>query len=114
MNVITIKQHDTKGTFIFAPTIDGVVVLFADLAGATVSFIMKGKADDDSQVAIKQPAAIVDDGNGNANFTYDPEAGDVAKSGKFRQEWEVIYPSGKRQTFPNGGYNTVQILPDLG
>jgi catabolite regulation protein CreA len=111
--VISIKQHDTKITFTDDPTIDGVTIDYTDFAGSTVSFVMKGVADDRSQVAIKQAAAIVNNSS-KARFTYDPISGDVAKSGKFKQEWEVIYASGKIATFPNDGYNTVNILPDLG
>jgi hypothetical protein len=34
--------------------------------------------------------------------------------GKFQQEWEVVYPTGKILTFPNDGYNIVKIIADLG
>lgn len=113
MSAIIIKQHDTKITFTDTPTIDGVPVLSSDLSGCTLSFILKGKANDGSDVAIKQ-TAMLDLSGANAAFKYDPVAGDVAKDGKFKQEWEAIYPSGKILTFPNNGYNTVKIVADLG
>jgi hypothetical protein len=58
----------------------------------------------------KRPAIINPDGT----FSYDPIATDVADIGKFQQEWEVIYPTGKILTFPNNGYNVVKIIADLG
>ncbi len=108
MSSIITKQHDTKTRFRDTPTIDDV----AQPPGtfSSVSFLLKGKANDGSDVAIKQTAVIDTDGT----FYYDPVDGDVAKDGKFKQEWEAIYPSGKILTFPNNGYNTVKILPDLG
>jgi len=110
MSAIITKQHDTKITFTDIPTIDGVPVDPATLVGAALSFVLKGTANDGTAVAIKQTAVITPGGT----FQYDPVAGDVAKDGKFKQEWEVVYPSGKILTFPNSAYNTVKILPDLG
>lgn len=102
---ITIKQHDTKLKFTDTPTIDDVAVLAADLADCDLSFILKN-----SELSIKQDATITVEGT----FEYEPEASDVETVGKFKQEWEVVYPSGKILTFPNGGYNTVKIIADLG
>jgi len=45
---------------------------------------------------------------------YQPVADDVAIKGLFKQEWEVVFPSGEILTFPNDGYNTVNIWADLG
>jgi hypothetical protein len=102
---IVTKQHDTKITFKDTPTIDGVPVPPANLAGCTVSFLLK-----DADLAIKKTAVINVDGT----FSYDPVPTDVSTVGKFQQEWEVLYPTGKILTFPNDGYNTVKIIADLG
>jgi hypothetical protein len=102
---ITIKKNDTKLLFRQRPTIDGESMSLADLAGCTVSFLMKG-----SGIAIKAAATI----SGTGYFEYQPIASDVAKAGTFRQEWELTFPSTKILTFPNGDYNTVNILADLG
>ncbi len=45
---------------------------------------------------------------------YQPIAADVAIKGLFKQEWEVVFPGGEILTFPNDGYNTVNIWADLG
>jgi hypothetical protein len=103
---ITTKQHDTKITFKDVPTIDGVPVLPADLAGCSVSFLLKNGG----VPGIKKAAVINVDGT----FSYDPVAADVATVGKFQQEWEVVYPTGKILTFPNDSYNIVKIIADLG
>jgi hypothetical protein len=102
---IITKQHDTKITFKDTPTIDDVPILPGDLAGCTLSFLLK-----DADMAIKQAAIINVDGT----FSYDPVPSDVATIGKFQQEWELVYPSGKILTFPNNGYNIVKIIADLG
>ena len=105
---IITKQHDTKITFRDTPTIDGVPMLPADLVGCTLSFLLKDTAG--LITAIKQTAVI----NGDGTFSYDPVAGDVDEVGKFQQEWELVFPSGKILTFPNDGYNIVKIIADLG
>jgi hypothetical protein len=45
---------------------------------------------------------------------YQPIPEDMETKGKFKQEWEVVFNDGKILTFPNDGYNTVNILEDLG
>lgn len=102
---IVTKQHDTKITFKDTPTIDGIPMLPADMVGCTVSFLLKS-----TDLAIKQAAII----NGDGTFSYEPVPTDVATVGKFQQEWELLFPSGKILTFPNNGYNVVKILADLG
>jgi len=101
---IITKQHDTKITFTDTPTIDGVAVPPGDLAGCTLSFLLKGAIKQ-----IKQPAVIA-----SGTFSYDPVATDVDTVDKCQQEWEVVYPTGKILTFPNTGYNIVKIIADLG
>lgn len=105
---ITIKQHDTKIRFIYTPKIDKQRIPPADVAGASLSFMLRN-----SSVALKRVAVILDQGE-YVDFIYDPISDDVAKSGLFRQEWELLTIDGKPLTFPNNGYNIVEILPDLG
>jgi hypothetical protein len=104
---IITKQHDTEITFKDTPTIDGVVVPPSQFSGCTLSFLLKNS---DGSIAIKQAAIINPDGT----FQYNPIPTDVAAIGKFNQEWEVVYPTGKILTFPNSGYNVVKIIADLG
>jgi hypothetical protein len=104
---IITKQHDTQITFKDTPTIDGVAVPPANFSGCTLSFLLKNA---DGSIAIKQTAVINVDGT----FQYSPIPSDVANIGKFNQEWEVVYPTGKILTFPNSGYNVVKFIADLG
>jgi|SRR5215472_1016233 hypothetical protein len=104
---IITKQHDTQITFKDTPTIDGVNVPPSNFSGCTLSFLLKNS---DGSIALKQPATI----NADGTFQYLPVPADVAQIGKFQQEWEVVYPTGKILTFPNSGYNIVKIIADLG
>lgn len=106
---IVTKQHDTKITFKDNPTIDNVPVPPSDFSGCTVSFLLRCDTITPPK-ALKQAAVIQPD----ASFTYDPIPTDVDTIGKYQQEWEVIYPTGKILTFPNNGYNVVKIIADLG
>jgi hypothetical protein len=106
---IVTKLHDTKITFTDSPTIDGVPVPPTDFSGCSLSFLLKD-ATQTPPISIKQAAIINPDGT----FSYDPVATDVDSVGKFQQEWEVLYPTGKILTFPNNGYNIVKIIADLG
>jgi hypothetical protein len=104
---IVTKQHDTGITFVDTPTIDGVVVPPANLLGSALTFLLKSS---DGTIALKQTAVI----NADGTFSYSPVPSDVAQTGKFNQEWEVVYPNAKILTFPNNGYNVVKIIADLG
>lgn len=107
MATILTKQHDLKITFTDTPTINGVVVPPSNLIGCTLTFLIKSL---DGAVAVKKSATILGDGT----FSYNPVASDVAVAGDFLQEWEVVFPGALPLTFPNGSYNTLKILPDLG
>lgn len=108
---IKIKQHDTKGKFIDTLMIDGEPV---DLTDCVVSFMIKN-----SKFAIKKDAVITypldqSDPDKRGKVEYQQLAGDVANKGVFNQEWEVVFPDTEILTFPNGKYNAVEILADLG
>lgn len=112
---IVTKQHDTKITFTHDPTINDIPVLLSETTGCSVSFLIKSDTK-----AVKQTAVIQanPDVPLQAQFKYDPIATDVDTEGKYKNEWELIYPpgppTGKILTFPNNGYNVVKILSDLG
>jgi hypothetical protein len=101
---INIKQHDTKGKFVDILMLNGAPI---DLTSCIVSFLMKKTGN-----AIKQLATITDAATGAVE--YQPTADDVSNYGEFQQEWEIIFPDGEILTVPNGRYNTVNILKDLG
>lgn len=100
MSRFIIKQNDTSPAIRQELTSDGEVV---DLSGASVSFIMEGKFD--------RTASIVDAAAGLVSYSW--QAGDTATAGEFRSEWEVTFSDGKVETFPNAGYITIDIRPEL-
>lgn len=113
----TIKRNDTQITFSDIPKKNGAYIPFADLAGSTLSFILKQQG---GSVFIKKIAQIVPetiDSVQVAKFQYSPVAQDVERMGTYRQEWEVLDVDNKPLTFPNNGlppYNEVKIVADLG
>ena len=88
-----------------------------DLAGASIRFIM---ATDPAPrtVVVDTAAVLVQVGDGSdgskGKVRYEWTVEDTATAGAHVAEWEVVYASGKRQTFPNSGYETVTINDDLG
>ncbi|MGE0371946.1 MAG: BppU family phage baseplate upper protein [Gammaproteobacteria bacterium] len=80
-----------------------------DLAGSSVSFLMR--LPDGSSAKVDAAATIVQEDAGIVKYTW--ASGDTDTAGDYRAEWEVTF-SGKPQTFPNDGYDTVHILEDLG
>ncbi len=42
------------------------------------------------------------------------QPGDTDVAGVYRAEFEVTHPDGRRETYPNSGYISIQILEDLG
>lgn len=105
--VVTIKRGDArsaiKATLIEA---DGSS---ANLADATVRFIA---ADYCGIVLVDRQALIVDAVGGQVLVVL--EAVDVGTAGTYRAEFEATYGDGRKQTYPNDGYLTIEILPDLG
>ena len=111
MSNVKIKSGDTAIEFT-NPTgeplaIDGVTL---DLTGATILFLLK--LTEPPYTAYSLTAAA--DGTPTAgNVVYQVGTGFPTIQGQYKQNWEVTLADGKIATFPNGGYNLVQILDDL-
>lgn len=101
---ITVKQHDTKGKFTDVLTLNNQPI---DLTDCDVLFLMKG-----GKIALATSATVVDPIGGSVE--YQPTSTDVATAGRFRQEWQITFPSGEILTVPNDSYNTITIMADLG
>jgi len=112
-STIVTKAGDTQITFQDSPTINGQPIPMSQLSGCSVFFLMSN-ANSGGTIAIRSPASLSADTNNNGAFSYTPTATDIGTAGKFQQEWELDYPSGKILTFPNNGYNLVKIIADLG
>lgn len=108
ITTFTIKQGDRL------PSIEATLAGAdgpADLTGATVKFLMRTKGASPT-ILIDAAATVV--GAVLGTVRYDWASGDTATIGKHQAEWEVTFSSGKKQTFPNTGYTTVQVVDDIG
>src|SRR5688500_13812123 len=105
--IFTIKQHDTH------PPLDAVLTMGApptpvDLTGATVKLLLKTATG----TATVGACTIVSAAAGSVRYQW--VAGDTASVETFSGEFEVTWGDGKITTFPNDGYFTVVVKPDLG
>lgn len=105
-----IKQHDT------APTIAGQITdqfgNAINLTGASVTFIMKLASLGNTGSPLVNAAAVITDAV-NSKVSYSWLAADTATAGDYSAEWQVIYATGKKQTFPDPGYLLVRVTADL-
>jgi len=99
MATFTIKRGDTAPALRFALLPETV-----DLTGSSVVFIMEGLDRLPAQIISTLPPVV----------QYDWQPGDTESAGLRRAEFEVAYPDGRIETFPNSGYLLVQISEDLG
>lgn len=101
-----IKRNDTKEPIRVTLQDQAGTV---DLTGAAVRFhMMNGES---GTVKVDADAMVVDAPNGVVVYTW--VAADVDTAGTFLAEWEVAFPDGKIQTFPNDGHVKVNIVEDL-
>ena len=56
-------------------------------------------------------ATITDAAAGTVEYAW--QSGDTDEPGAFRAEWVVTTSSGDEATFPDGGYKTVTIRPEV-
>ncbi|NOU98473.1 BppU family phage baseplate upper protein [Paenibacillus planticolens] len=105
MASLNIKRHDTRTAIkatLKMPSGNAV-----DLTGATVKFTMTkyGRA------LANREADVLDAVNGTVAFIFLPE--EVTETGTMKAEFEVTYPDGAIETFPNSGYIAITIEADL-
>ena len=79
-----------------------------DLTGATVNFIIKSPT---GVVKINAACVIVDAANALVRYHWVPT--DTNTPGAYRGEFQVSYPGGTLDTFPNDKYIPVIITEDL-
>lgn len=108
-----VKQNDTAPS---AQTVIEVSGAAQDLQGATIAFHMVNAAGDlviNAAANNDQNGDGSDGTKGNVTYDWDGDAGDTAKAGNFKAEWEVTFSSGKIRTFPTSGYDLVKIFGEL-
>ena len=102
-----LKQNDTSPS-IQTSLLDGNG-LPVDISGNLgVTFHMRNS---EGTVIINTAATVVTPGSGIVRYDWD--AADTATAGTFQAEFEVTYPGGTIETFPNDGYIRVEIIDDI-
>ena len=80
------------------------------LTGCNIRFILKNKLT--GEVVVDEEASILDEDEGTVAYAW--QEGDTDATGVYNAEWEVEFPSGEFQTFPNSRHIQVKIFTDLG
>ena len=103
---VTIKRGDTRHAIqAILKDVGGNPV---NLTGCETSFVIAPRL----KPAIINRAAHVESAEaGEVWIVWEP--GDTDVSGMYRAEIKVIYPDGRRETFPNNGYISIHIINDL-
>lgn len=99
-----IKRNDTSPAIQYTLLVDGTAV---DITGAAVRFHMAR----DRHIVVDAVATTVNAVGGVVRYDWQPD--DTVSAGTYDAEFEVIYPDGSIETFPNSGYIPVEIKADL-
>lgn len=102
-----IKQNDTSPS-LGAQLLDGSKQII-DLTGASVRFHMKIAGG--SAVAVDGAATVSNAAEGRVQYEW--AAGDTTTAANYQGEFEVTYPNGTVETFPNSGYIVVRVIPEI-
>lgn len=104
---ITIKRGDSRNCI--KAVLKDSAGTPVDLTDCSVGFHM---APLSRPAVISRAAHVEDAAAGEVWFVWAP--GETDTAGVYRAEFEVVYKDGRRETFPNNGYISIQILEDLG
>jgi hypothetical protein len=80
-----------------------------DLVNATVRFHMRAVGS--ATATVDADASVI--GASTGIVQYDWLAEDTVTIGSYQAEFEVTYPDGTIETFPNDGYIRVKIIDDI-
>ena len=80
-----------------------------DITGATCQFHMRVLGQ--TTVTVDASAQIIDEETGIVQYNW--VADDTDTIGSYQAEFEVTYPDGTVETFPNNGYIRVEITDDI-
>jgi hypothetical protein len=83
-----------------------------DLTGATVTYTLQDALSGVNKVT--RASAFIDDQTSNlGEVFYQFAPADVDTVGFYSEQWEVVYATGEKETFPTGQTQTVRIEPDF-
>lgn len=102
-----IKQNDTVPSI--RATLQNGSGDPVDLINATVQFHMR--AIGSTVVKVDAAAVIIDESLGLVQYNW--IAADTNVIGSYQAEFEVTYPDGTIETFPNNAYVRIEIIDDI-
>ena len=102
-----VKQNDTSPKL--AATLKDGNGQVVDVTGASVRFHMAKL--NSSTVITDASATVTNAPAGTVEYAW--TASDTASIGTFRGEFEVTFPTGLIETYPNSGYISIQITDDI-
>lgn len=105
--IFYIKQNDTSPAIAGAlKDADGNAV---NVSGSTIKFNMRSRG---GAVKIDEGSgAVVSGVSGTVKYVW--QAGDTDTAGTYEAEFEVTYTDATKETFPNNGYISVVITPEI-
>lgn len=102
-NNMVIKEGDTKDVFKLGLSYSNGSK--PDLTDATVNIFIANE----SGVVVTKPMTIIDDGVVSFELTDE----DITGTGSLDAEMIIIYPDGKRETFPDTNYVSFKVVPSI-
>lgn len=102
-----IKQNDTVPSLRAA--LENGSGTAVDLTNATCNFHMRPLGS--TTITVDASAQIVTEATGIVQYNW--IAADTDTVGSYQAEFEVTYPDGTIETFPNNGYIRVEITDDI-
>lgn len=101
------KQNDTNPPYsiFLTETINGVIAP-VDLTGCTAQFVMINRLGE--TVKVNQPADILSPTT-SGQVQYQWVSGDTDTVGSYKIVIHITYASGKVRTFPDTGYDSIDI-----
>lgn len=102
-NNMVIKEGDTKDVFKLGLSYSNGSK--PDLTGAIVNIFIANEEG----VVVTKPMTIVGDGIVSFELTDD----DITGTGSLDAEMIIIYPDGKRETFPDTNYISFKVVPSI-
>lgn len=105
-DIFYLKRRDTAPSLLYA-----LLPVSTVLTGATVRFNMRNQKT--RAVVVSRAAARVVTAAVTPTVAYDWQAADTDEDGFFEAEFEVTYPGGAVETFPNDSFIGVRIEGDI-
>lgn len=108
---VSYKQNDTTPPYIVAlKSVTDDVEATVDLTLATSAKFLMREAG--GAVKVNGTATISDAANGEVTYTWG--TADLDTAGVYDAEVQVTWTGGAIETFPNGGYNRIRVVDDIG